>query len=139
MVYFLDTNIFTRISVKDSSEMALECEQLIENIRRGKIAAITSNFVIIEFGWLLKSYYKKDRAETAEFMAGVYKLNGLKVIDELDLPKAINLFKNNNVDLTDALIASIPQIASKTWTVVSYDEDFKKLPVLWKKPGGVKV
>lgn len=137
MVYFLDTNIFTRIAIEDDPRMTLECRELIEKARRGKIEIITSNIIIIEFGWLLKSYYKKDRTKTAEFLAGIFKLKGLKITGELDISRAITLYKNKNIDLTDALIASIPQIAAKEWTIVSYDEDFKKLPVLWKKPSAL--
>lgn len=134
MIYLIDTNVFTRIAIEDSPKMKAECNSLVEAIRLGKIEAVTSTLVIIEFGWLLKSYYKIDRKKTAKLMAGIYKIKGLRVINDMNLQSAISLYESKNIDLTDALLATIPQVTSKEWTIVSYDEDFKKLPVLWKKP-----
>jgi len=35
------------------------------------------------------------------------------------------------------MLASIPKVLSKEWVIVSYDKDFKKLPIISKEPGEV--
>ena len=53
---------------------------------------------------------------------------------EYDYINAVSLFSKYKVPFVDCCIASIPEVQSKELTVVSYDADFKKLPVLWKTP-----
>mgnify|MGYP001565614414 CR=1 FL=1 len=137
MVYFLDTNIFVRIIVSDEKEMTEECERLLEQVRAGQIEAATSPVVLMEVGWLLKSFYKYPRLKIASLLGSISKMRGLTINEDLDIVAALEYYRTTNVSLTDAVIAAIPKIASKEWAVVSYDEGFKKLPVKWQKPGKV--
>ncbi len=132
--YFLDTNIFLRPIVKDSLKATQECSDLLKKIRAGKIKAFTSNLVLIEMHWVLKSFYKVKKEDLIKALKGIYELKNLKIEDKENISKAIELYKNHNVKLVDAMIASHPRILDKKATVISYDRDFDKLGVLRKEP-----
>lgn len=135
MIYFIDTNIFVRLIMREDKQITKECDDFFEQVKFGKLEAVTSTLVLAEVGWLLKSYYRLPKLKVVQSLKGIGSLGGLKIEGESSWFDAINLYGKYNVKLTDAMIAAIPQIADKEWTIVSYDEDFKKLPVKWKKPG----
>lgn len=137
MVYFIDTNVFARLILEDNRQMYEECDKVLEKVRVGKIQAVTSTLVLAELGWLLKSYYELSKTKVVQSLKGTGSLNGLKIKGESDWIRAINLYERFSVKLTDAMIASIPEVISQEWTVLSYDEDFKKLPVKWTTPGEI--
>lgn len=137
MIHFIDTNVFARFIMQDDVQMYEECDNFFEQVRIGKIEAVTSSLILAELGWLLKSYYELSKSKVIQSLKGIGNLNGLKIKGENDWFGVITLYEQFNVKLTDALVASIPEVVAKDWTVVSYDEDFKKLPVKWKTPGEI--
>ncbi len=137
MIFFIDTNIFARLIIEDDKKSYHECDSFFEQVRLGKFVAITSTLILAEVGWLLKSYYRLSKIKIVESLKGIGSLSGLKIMGEPNWSEAISLYQNFSVKLTDAMIASIPKVASKEWTVISYDLDFKKLPVKWLLPGDV--
>ncbi|MEK7504040.1 MAG: PIN domain-containing protein [Patescibacteria group bacterium] len=134
MKYLLDTNVFLRFLVRDSEIDYKECKVLFESIMNSKDEFITTGMVLSEISWVLGSYYKRSREETSEKLNGILKIKGLKLVDNYNWLSAIKIYRENKVKFIDAVLSTIPQVAQKEWTIVSYDEDFKKLPVLWKKP-----
>lgn len=137
MKYFLDTNVFLRVLVVENKKAHKECLKLLDNVRLGLIEAVTGGVVLMEIGWVLKSIYKLTSKEVAKKISGVLNLNGLEIVDGYEWKSALTYLKSKNVKLADALIAGIPEVSDNKWTVVSYDTDFKKLPVKWMKPGEV--
>lgn len=139
MIYILDTNVFLRFLVRENEKDYRECIKLFRSIKSLKIRAIAPGIVLAEVGWVLNSYYNVSRAETARKIEGIMKLKGLEIVDDYDWLNAMKLYEIKNIKLVDAVLAAMPKVASMEWTVVSYDEDFKKLPVLWKKPKDIRV
>lgn len=134
MTYLLDSNIFLRTLVKEDEKDFQECIGLLEKVKRAEIKAVTAGVILAEVGWVLKSYYMLDRKDAAKKLAGIFKLSGLKIVDEYDWIEAIEMYEKFNVKFLDAVLATMPKSADKKWTIVSYDEDFKKLPVKWLTP-----
>lgn len=134
MVYLLDSNIFLRTLVKEDQKDFLECFELLEKVKKAEIKAITAGVILAEVGWVLKSYYMLSRKVVAKKLAGIFKLSGLKIVDGYDWIEAIEMYEKFNVKFLDAVLATMPESAAKKWTIVSYDEDFKKLPVKWLTP-----
>ena len=139
-LYFIDTNIFLRIFVKERDSQYHECSSLFDYIKRAgtNSSFYTGSVVMAELVWTLTSYYKDTKDSIGDTLDLITKTRGINMINNYNLPKAIEIFKNKNVKFVDALIASIPQIQSKDWTVISYDRDFDKLGVRRKEPMGVK-
>ncbi len=59
-------------------------------------------------------------------------------MEDYDFKVALKIYAEKNVKFIDALIASIPQIQAKEWTVISYDRDFDKIGINRKEPMGIK-
>lgn len=132
--YFLDTNIFLRTIVVEDDKQYQECLRLLTIIKEGQIKAVTSNEVIAEMVWVLKSYYKLTRSQIVEAVRTVVNLKGLKLVLTNNIERAIEIYEQSTVKFIDAMIASIKQIQEKKWVVVSYDKDFDKIGVLRKEP-----
>ncbi len=132
--YFIDTNIFLRPIIKDSAKTAEECNLLFQEIKNGKINAFTSNLVLAEIFWVLKSVYKFKKQELSRILGAISKLKNLKIDNKENFDKAIELYEKNNVKFIDAMIASRPRILDKEMIIISYDKDFDKLNILRKEP-----
>jgi|SRR3989344_2856548 len=138
MKYFIDTNVFLSVAAHDNLEHLNQSKGLLAKIKSGEIDGVTGDIVLAEMNWVLSSFYKFPKARIVKLLNGVINIPNLEINNAYNSRSAIRLFGNTNVKYIDCVIASIPQIVAKEWVVVSYDEDFKKLPVLWKKPSGVK-
>lgn len=134
MTYLLDANIFLRVLVKEEEEDFHECVGLLEKVKRSKIKAVAAGVVLAEVGWVLRSYYMLKRKDAAKKLAGISRLAGLKIVDDYDWVKAIEMYEKFNVKLLDAVLATMPGVANRKWVIVSYDKDFKKLPIEWRTP-----
>ncbi len=132
--YFIDTNIFLRALIQEDKASFEACCQVLQMIKSNQIKAITASIVLAEIVWTLSSYYQFPKKKVAQATKGVINLHGLKIIDNYNPTVSLELFGRKNVKYIDTLIASIQQIHSKKWIVVSYDRDFDKLGVFRKEP-----
>ncbi|MEK9200904.1 MAG: PIN domain-containing protein [Patescibacteria group bacterium] len=137
MKYFLDTNIFLRSVVVEDKKTSDECKRLFAEIKKRSISAVTAGIVSAEIAWVLSKSYEFPKEELIKILDGLANSSGLEICNDYDLMKAVEIYKKFNVKYIDAMIASLPKVRSGEWTVVSYDQDFKKLPVKWMKPGEV--
>jgi len=136
MVYFVDTNIFIRILVKEDERSFHECFQFFQRAYSGKIKIITSSLVLAEVHWVLSSFYRFEKDKTIEALQNILNTR-VRVKDGSNVSFALEMFRNTNVKLTDAFIASHPLIEKRRATIVSYDKDFDKLGIPRKEPGEI--
>lgn len=134
---FIDTNVFLRLLIKENRFSFNDCLRFFEAVKKNKIKGVTSTLVLAEIVWTLTSYYNFSKKEAARAVKGVVNLRGLKLVDEIEIDLALELFSGRPVKFIDALIASNKKIFSGEWLVVSYDKDFDKLGVIRKEPGEV--
>jgi len=137
MVYFIDTNIFIRVLVKDDEKLFQDCKKLLSLVREGKIKAFTSTLVLTEVDWVLEGYYQFEKEKAIKGLKGILKLKNLKFVDKFDFLLAIEIYEKYPIKFIDALIASNPQIFKKEAIVVSYDKDFDKIGVKRMEPGKI--
>ncbi len=136
--FFLDTNIFLRIVVKDDPRKAAECENLIEAISRKDIRAYTSSLVLAELVWTCLGFYKISKAEVIKIVQGILSIKNLKIEDKTNPFLAIQTYEFQRIKFIDALIASNPAIVKGKAKIVSYDKDFDKLDVGRVEPDQLK-
>ncbi len=136
-MFLVDTNIFLRVLVKEDVKVFEECCQFIAKNKKNEFKAVTGGIVLAEVVWTLDSYYGFSRDKVVAAVESIVNLRGLKVIDDYDYSEAIRLYSKNSVKYIDALLASIDEVKSKQWMVVSYDKDFDKLGVKRVEPGNV--
>jgi len=137
--FFIDTNIFLRIFVKENEKSYDDCVEMFQKIKHTKAPTTfyTGNIVTSEVLWTLNSYYKEPKINIIENLNSIAHNKNLEITDDYDLKTALIIFENFNVKFADALIASIPQITQKEWIVISYDKDFDKIGVIRKEPSQV--
>ena len=126
--YFIDTNIFLRVLIEEDPIAHEQCIRLLELVKRNKLKAQTGTIVLAEVMWTLLSHYKLSKQKATDSVLSILNLRGLKIVDNYDHRLAVNLFSKYSVKYIDCLIASDLQIHNKQTTIVSYDNDFKKLP-----------
>lgn len=137
--YFLDANIFLRTANNENKQQHTECLMLLEKIKKSdnEFKFYTGNLVIAEVLWTLQSFYQIDKHQAIQILAGITNIKNLEIIDSYNIRTGLIVFENFNVKFADALIASIPAITQKKWTVISYDKDFDKIGVIRKEPSEV--
>lgn len=136
-MWLIDTNVFLRVLVREDEGAFEESKMILEQIKRGKVKAMTGGIVLAELAWVLSSFYGLGRGEISEKLNGVRLLPGLKIMDEYDYEWAIGQYQKGKVKFIDSVLASMPGVRDRTVTVISYDGDFEKLDCRWKLPGEV--
>lgn len=139
MKYFIDTNIFLRTLIGDVKDQRLDCIKLLKAVKQNKIEAYTNTVVLTEIVWTLSSYYGFSKRKIIKGVRSILNLRGLKLIDDYNHLQTLKLYESPKVKYIDALIASNYDIQNHQMTIVSYDKDFDKLPVLKKEPNEVKI
>ena len=97
MRYFIDTNIFLRVFVKDNEKAFKECLVLLTIVKENKIEAYTSSIVLAEINWTLGSYYHFSKPKTIRCIKSILNLRGLKVEDKHEMIRALQLYEKNSV------------------------------------------
>jgi len=136
-MYFIDTNIFLRVLLKDNEGFFKECSKVLNLIRNDEIQAFTSTLVLSEMEWVLRGFYKFEKQKVIEGLEGIIKLKNLKVIDKFNFQLALDIFRKNNVKFIDTLLASNLKIFKKEVTIISYDKDFDKIGVKRIEPASL--
>ncbi len=106
---FLDTNIFIRYLVNDIPAQVDKVEKLFDLAEQDKIRLVTGPPVFFEIAWTLKSFYGFDKLRIYECLSGILGIYGLEVLDADILLEALELYKENNVDFSDAYISASAQ------------------------------
>lgn len=131
---FIDTNIFLRVLVKDEEEQFNHCVEFLELVRKRKVKAFTSTLVLTEIAWTLLSFYEFPKSKVLQALDATLNLKNLKMVDDFDLQRALDLYRENKVKFVDSLLASLPEVEQGKMVMVSFDKDFDKLGVKRKEP-----
>lgn len=135
--YFIDTNIFLRVIVKDDKNKAAECERVVELIRSGTIRATTAHIVLAELVWTCLGFYQIGKVDVIKLARALAALPHLLIYDDFDVLYGLSQYERHNVKFIDALIASHTKIARDGATVLSYDTDFDKMGIARVEPAQI--
>ena len=132
--YFIDTNIFLRVFVKENEKSYNDCLSFLHVVENGKNKFFISNFVIAEINWVLKSFYKIQKDEVIKDIESILRIRNIKINDKCDIHRCLEMYKENGVKYVDALIASNKILQNKNAVIVSYDKDFDKMGIRRVEP-----
>lgn len=138
MKYFIDSNIFLRVLVKENENFFQDCFALLKQIEERKIKAITSVLILAEIDWVLEGFYQFSKERAIEAIEGILKLKGLKFVDSFDFSLFLHYYGKNKVKFVDALIASEKIFSKENIKIISYDKDFDKLGLKRLEPAQIK-
>ena len=125
--YFIDTNIFLRFLLKDNQRQYLIARSILENAEKAKVGIWTTDVVILELVWTLRSLYKFDKEKIREKVEGIVSLEYLEAVNKNFIIQALHDFVEKNVDFIDAYNYQLAKKEGKE--ILSFDKDFKKLGV----------
>jgi len=123
---FLDTNIFLRMFILGSEKQHKDCNRLFKLLEKGKLKGIICSVVLLEIYFTLKSFYKLSSSQCQKYLTKIIATKNIKIIDNFDYSKALDLFSQTNIKFTDCLIASLKYF-EKNRKIISYDKDFDHL------------
>jgi len=130
---FLDTNVFLRFFTGGKTKEHKDYSLLFQSIESEKIKGVICSVVLMEILFTLKRFYGLPKKKCIEYFERILMINDLKIKDDYDYEKALDLFKQTKAKFADCLIASLG-FFKKGGTIVSYDKDFDKLGVKRRKP-----
>lgn len=121
---FIDTNVWLRFLTVDDKEKFIYCDKLISLIEEGKIRSYTSNVVLLEVAYTLKTFYRIDQKQIISDIRAIIAGRNMTLIEKTDFGEALILFQKYRLGLADCLIAT--QLPKGT-IFCTYDQDFRKL------------
>jgi predicted nucleic acid-binding protein len=125
-VKFLDANIFLRYLVADDNSKSGACLALFKAVQRGDEAVTTSESVIAEVAYVLRSkaHYGLAPAEISARLRPLINLRALKLPHKRSFLRAFDLWDDHPaLDFEDALsIAHMERLNVEV--IFSYDKDF---------------
>lgn len=123
--YFVDTNIFLRFLLADQKRQYSLAKKLFQKAEKGKVFLWTTDVVILEIVWTLKSFYKLKPKTIQYQVSSLIALENLKVKNKDLLLQALDYFAAKNVDFGDAYDFLLAKNENKE--ILSFDRDFDKL------------
>ena len=106
--------------------MSHEAKKLFELIEKGKIKGETDIIILTEIVWTLNSFFKIGKNDIVEYISLLLNLKNMVIKDKEIIEKALDIFRDNNVDFIDAFCGGL-LLRRKIKYICSYDEDFDKI------------
>lgn len=103
---FVDTNIFTRLFIKDDEQQHEQAKALFLTAQEGKVELVTGHPVFFELAWVLDYTYQMPNSEILDRLESILSFSGLKVFDHDLITEAIYLSRASNIGFTDSYIAA---------------------------------
>lgn len=130
---WVDANVVLRFLTRDPKKQAEKAAELMSRAERGEVTLVLSTLVVAEIFWVLKSFYRHSLADIARVLVPLLSADGIESEDRERMIQAIELARDKNVDLVDAVLAL--QAAERGESVCTFDEsDFSRLPAAWLAP-----
>lgn len=120
----LDTNAFLRILLNDIPSQADQVEKLIKEAKRGKVELLVPQIVIFEIAFALEKYYHFPKENITDKIKTILAMQYLKIQDREIFQKAIELFGQKNLSLTDCFIIHFAE--TKGTSIFSFDKGLKR-------------
>ncbi len=98
---FVDTNFFLRFLLADNKEQFEEVKNLFSQAAEGRIKLFTSIVVYFEIYWVLSSFYKQNKLDTASTLEQILEMKFIFLEEKEVLEIALKMFADSNLSLED--------------------------------------
>jgi predicted nucleic-acid-binding protein len=125
----IDTNILVRLLVKDDEKQtSLAANYIKNNCVNSK--AIINHVVLCELVWVLESAYKYERVDIVDAIEHILRTKQFLVLEKESVRSALELYENNKLDFSDALIGYINiDSDSNCKTNLTFDKEAAKTDI----------
>lgn len=125
-VRFVDANVIIRFLTHDEPHQSPRCDALFERVSKERETVVVSEIVVADVVWTLYSYYKLSKEQIREYVSMLLLQPSVHLPDKVRILEALSLFANENIDFSDALMATHMK-ARGLEEVYSYDRDFDRI------------
>lgn len=127
MNLFCDTNIWLRYFIGDHTEHSHLVASILDYNEQGKLHLSTSTFILSEFIYVEKSFYKISRKDILTDLDAIVEVRNLLLIEETHFWDSLRRFKmlrSKDSKWSDCIIAA--QIPNN-YLLCSFDDRLEKL------------
>lgn len=122
---FIDTNIFVEISSR-TGEKTIKSAELF---KKSNLSLITTDVVICELEWILRSFYKVKKDEIINYIRKILTIPNLEISNRDIVEVALDIFSLKSIDWVDAMSIAYCQKESVK-KIYTYDKHFNKIKSL---------
>lgn len=122
----LDTNILVRYLIEDDPEQAELARAFIEDDLTPGVPGLVHPVALCELVWVLRQVYKVPKREVVAALRLVLSVRTLRVLDELSVREAVDLFDAHAADFADCLLSV--QYGTEGTGMVTFDRGAAHLP-----------
>jgi len=101
----IDTNVLIRYLAQDDVAQASKATRFIEKKCTADDPGFICHIVLCELAWVLESNYAQSRIEIANVVEQLLQILQIEIQEPEIVWRALNDYKNSNVDFSDHLLA----------------------------------
>jgi predicted nucleic-acid-binding protein len=111
--------------VQDNQALFVQARDFFDSVRKGSQQAILLESVIAECIYVLTKIYKVPRAEAALVLIDMLQYRGIANADRAELVSALNIYREKNIDIVDALLCA--RTEGTSLTLFTFDKELQKI------------
>lgn len=122
MTAFVDTNVLIRHLTGDPPAQAPMATRYLDQASQ----LLLPDLILAEVAYVLESYYEVTRLQVAEILRSVLAFRAIRVVDDVLLQRAVELYEAYGLDFADAyLVASAERTG--VGVVASFDRGIDRV------------
>lgn len=125
----VDTNVLVRYLTQDDPVQSKIANRWIDQIIASGEYLFINHLVLCELVWVLSRAYKFDKNQISKTIETLLFVKQFEFEDKNVVLRVLDLFKENQADFSDALIAQ-KNIMQSCTTTVTFDLKAAKLPTM---------
>lgn len=129
----VDSNIFMRWLLNDDKEQADAIAAMVRKYEKGGERLWASDTIVAEIVWVLESVYEVSPKEVSRYVESLLDVPTFEFENRERLLRAMELYRAHEVDFIDCYVVASAKDKG-IGEVVSYDRDFRKLPIKAVRP-----
>lgn len=108
--YFVDTNYFLRLLLKEDEKQFSQVYSLFQKAIKNEVKLYTSVIVLFEIYWVLSSFYKQNKLQVYQYLEKILMMGYIEIEKREIFAFALSFYKKNTLDLEDCYNLAIGEI-----------------------------
>ena len=128
VIALLDTNVIIRFLMGDKNKKYKNLCRFFESLENGRHRCELKLIVLFQVIFVLKSFYKVQKADIAEAILNLLDYKGIIVKKKISIRSAIKLWRDNKMEIVDCYLISC--LAGDSQNILySYGKGFDKFDI----------
>lgn len=118
--YYVDTNVFLRLLLKDNINLYKQAEALLFKAKGSQIKLLVPAIVIFEIAFVLNSVYKLTKEEIIQNIESLLAVRYLFIDEKAVFHQAVILYKNSSNSFVDCFL--IAKAGAEGYELFTFDK-----------------